>query len=34
MSQRIWLITGVSTGFGRELTQPLLVKSTLAGFFD
>ncbi|WP_081639202.1 SDR family oxidoreductase [Dickeya dadantii] len=26
MSQRIWLITGVSTGFGRELTQQLLVK--------
>ncbi|WOA54045.1 SDR family oxidoreductase [Dickeya solani] len=26
MSQRIWLITGVSTGFGRELTQQLLAK--------
>ncbi len=26
MSQRIWLITGVSTGFGRELMQQLLVK--------
>ena len=24
MAQRTWLITGVSSGFGRELTQQLL----------
>jgi NADP-dependent 3-hydroxy acid dehydrogenase YdfG len=27
MSQRTWFITGVSSGFGRELTEQLLERS-------
>lgn len=31
MPPRTWLITGVSSGFGRELTQQLLAAGDRAG---
>jgi NAD(P)-dependent dehydrogenase (short-subunit alcohol dehydrogenase family) len=32
MTAKSWLITGVSSGFGRELTTQLLDRGDIAGF--